>query len=542
MAVMAVGVLIPTFLVAWSTPPQTWDSLTYHLARVAHWAQNASIWHYASGIERQISMTPGAELITLNNYVLIQGDKLASLTQWLAMLGSIVGIALITGRLGAGPHGQWLAVLCTLTLPIGLMEASSTINDYVATFWAVCAAVEVLDYTQNGQKASLFYMAVAAGLALYTKPTVIPYLAFFGLWAGYQLVRRMSWRASLQWGALAVGLVMMINAGYLTRNQITYGSLINPSDVHLQANQLYTPQALLSNLLKYMGVHAGFLHADAWNHWVYLTIVKIHFKIGIKPEDPRLTENGIFTVGSPSTADDFGTNPYHAALFLLCSAALLICWVWKKRGNLALLYAGLVAAGFVGYCYIYKWQIFSLRLETVFFVLFCPVVGYTIDLLVTRALFNGQARLVGVLVAAGLVYTSLPWILKIDSRPLIPTNRNTDIPSVLTTSRDRLYYGAAPGFQSMVHDLTDPIIQQGCNQVGMMINGDDPEYYFWVELGAPRKDLQIEWIVAGTPSERYRPADFKPCAVIASGWKDPSILGLNFYLQSGTFQLFLNPK
>ena len=541
-ALLTLGVLIATFLVAWFSPPQTWDSLTYHLARVAHWAQNASIWPYASGIERQNSMPPGAELITLNNYVLIQGDQLASLTQWFAMLGSLIGISLITARLGARAMGQWVAVLAAVTLPIGLIEASSTINDYVATFWSVVCIAEVMDYYQQGQNKALVYMAAAAGLALYTKPTVAPYLAFFGLWVASIALKKMGWIQSLKWGALAVGVVITICSGYLIRNLITFGSPLNPTDVALQANQLHTPKALISNLLKYTGVHAGFPNADAWNHWVYLTIVKINIKLGMDIQDPRLTEVGYFAVKSPSTADDFGTNPYHAALFLLSTVLLMAYWAWKKRGGLSVGYAAVVIMGFVGYCYLYKWQVFALRLETVFFVIFCPVVGYTLGLFENIDLLKGQGRLVGLLVGASLVYLSLPWILRIDSRPLIPTSANPGVPSVLTTPRSRLYYGTAPGFASTVQALTEPIKQHDCNQVGMMLLGDDPEYFFWVALGAPRKDLTIDWIVAGTPSAKYRLPGFKPCAIITDGQNSATMDNLPLAVQSGGYRLYLNPR
>ena len=59
--VLICAILAITAVVAWVTPPQTWDSLTYHMSRVAHWAQERSIWHFATGIDRQTSMPPGAE-------------------------------------------------------------------------------------------------------------------------------------------------------------------------------------------------------------------------------------------------------------------------------------------------------------------------------------------------------------------------------------------------------------------------------------------------------------------------------------------------
>ena len=130
-------------VVAWVTPPQTWDSLTYHLSRVAHWAQDRSIWHYATGIDRQTSMPPGAEELILNSYVLTQSDRLAAFPEWFAMLGSLIGVSLIAYYLGAKSTGQWLAAGFAATIPMGIVEASSTINDYVATFWVVCAVVEM---------------------------------------------------------------------------------------------------------------------------------------------------------------------------------------------------------------------------------------------------------------------------------------------------------------------------------------------------------------------------------------------------------------
>ena len=59
-----------TALVAWLTPPQTWDSLRYHLPRVAHWAQEMAVRHFATGMHVQNSMTPGAEMTILHFYVL----------------------------------------------------------------------------------------------------------------------------------------------------------------------------------------------------------------------------------------------------------------------------------------------------------------------------------------------------------------------------------------------------------------------------------------------------------------------------------------
>jgi hypothetical protein len=74
--------------------------------------------------------------------------------------------------------------------------------------------------------------------------------------------------------------------------------------------------------------------------------------------------------------------------------------------------------------------------------------------------------------------------------------------------------------------------------------GDSGEYLFWNLFHVPWEQLRIEWIVAGTASEKYKPDDFTPCAVICQdcGSETPSIRGLDLYLVESDFALYMNPK
>ena len=38
-----------TLAIALTAPPNTWDSMTYHMSRVWHWAQNQTVSHYPTG-------------------------------------------------------------------------------------------------------------------------------------------------------------------------------------------------------------------------------------------------------------------------------------------------------------------------------------------------------------------------------------------------------------------------------------------------------------------------------------------------------------
>ncbi len=527
-------VMLATATVAFITPPQTWDSLTYHLARVAHWAQDRSIWHYATGIDRQTSMPPGAEEAILNFYVLTQGDRLSNIPQWIAMLGSVVGVSLIAYYLGAKSAGQWIAAVFAATIPVGIVEASNTINDYVAAFWVVCAVVEILSYYKNNETRSLAFASLAAGLALLTKPIAVPFLIPFAVWLAYLIGKRHGVLNLLKWGGVAILIVVLLNAGYLARNYITYGALSNPVDFEQHYNQLHSLPGFIATLLRNVGVQAYLPKLETINQAWYLLILKTVTKLGLDINDPRMTAAGFFHMEMPSTNENSAANPYHAYLIFILFVSMF--FVMRKHGRSLLVYGLLAASTFLLFSFIYKWNGFGTRYDLAFFVLFAPVAG---------VILGGLDKLkVGYVVAGLLFVGSLPWLFSIYSRPLVASSWSAPgLKSILVTPRQDLYFADAQTEQVVYGQFTDAIRGQACSEVGIMLRGDDPEYLVWVLMGAPRRDLKVEWIVSG-PTDRYSPADFKPCAIICKGCtvEQSPIRGLEIARSTGDFWLYLPPQ
>jgi hypothetical protein len=527
--------LLVTLWVALVAPPQSWDSLTYHLSRVAHWAQNGSVAHYASGIERQNSMSPGAEFQVLALYVLSGGDRLANLPAWMALLGSVVAVSLAAAYLGAAPPGQWAAAGFAATLPMALAQASSASTDLVVSFCGLCVAVQVLAYHKNSRPSELLYAALALGLAALTKPTIVPYLLPFLPWAGWVFLRREGLGRSIRWGALAAGVVLLVNAGYLGRNLSTYGHFSNPVDFEIHSNENRTPLGVASVLLKNLGTHAALPGQPAWNLQVYRLIVGLHFKAGMDINDPRTSADGEYRLFDASPIyEDRITNPYHAYLALASFGAAL--FFLPRLGRPWLAYALALAGGLVLFSLFYKWNAFGMRYHLPFFLLLAPAVGVVLGCI-------RSPRLGGVLVCLvvlGLLAGSWPAFFSLRERPLIQ-QADPPIPSILRQPRLELYFAAA-GERSVYQKVTQPILDSGCRRVGLVLLGEDPEYLFWVLLGAPRPDLQVEWIVGGAPSAQYRSADFTPCAVICRGCpaaqREYNSLPL---FSDGLYRLYLQP-
>jgi len=140
----------------------------------------------------------------------------------------------------------------------------------------------------------------------------------------------------------------------------------------------------------------------------------------------------------------------------------------------------------------------------------------------------------------GLWASSLMWLVSLSARPLIPLPGRTTWPSVLMASRERMYFPSIPGAYEPMKSLTGQILAAGCGQVGVALSGSEAEYPYWVLLGAPRPDLRLEWIVAGTPSARYRDPAFKPCAVLCDTCGGaPSFQGLPRVDEQGGTGLYL---
>jgi hypothetical protein len=224
--IVIVLIIVITSVIAWVAPPNTYDSLTYHMSRVAHWAQDRSLGPFATGILRQAYMGPGAEFAVLHLYILEGDDRLANFVEWLAMIVCIIGAAKITADLGGTDKGQWIAGLFVATLPMGIAQATSTMTDFVVAWWVVCAAAEVSEmFSSTARVDHAVYASLAGGLALLTKPTGAVFLAPLALLAFWKLIRNVRPRQVLLVGALGVGAIVVLNAGHMSRNHIVFGGL-----------------------------------------------------------------------------------------------------------------------------------------------------------------------------------------------------------------------------------------------------------------------------------------------------------------------------
>jgi hypothetical protein len=526
-------IIIITGVLGLLSPPQSVDSLHYHMSRIAHWAQEGSIGHFATGIRVQNSISPGAEILMLHPYVLSQSDYLVNSVQWAAMLLSVLGASYIAKQLGGNRKAEIVSAVFVVSLPMGIAQSSNTLNDFVAAFWVICVTVEGLNIyssrTEHDWRVTLVFLSLASGLVILTKATALPYLAVSGIIVIFFILKRGGRRGTIRWVVLGFVLISLVNSGYLIRNTITYTNLIDKELISLHRNELISLRGILSNILKNAGLHAG-TPWEGVNAQIYRLISAIHVKGGMDLNDPRTTLIGYFAVNRPTTDEAYTGNYVHA--YLVLASFFLVIFRRKSIGLLAIFYGVAVISGFFLFSAIYKWQIIGSRYHLPFFVIVSPFVACLVCSFQTKYL----SKLIGII----LLLSTWPWLFGIRSRPIFPAASNTPIKSVLTDPRESFYTVNVPWVTDQYRTIVDEINRIQCSQVGLMLGGSAMEYLLWAQLGAPRNNLEIEWIVSGTPTERYVQEDFSPCAIVCEKCPQDMLVvrGLTVSIEQGDLRLY----
>jgi len=158
--------LVASFLMGLLLPPSNYDSMTYHLPRVMHWIENQTLRPYFTHIWRQVRYPFTGTLGLLWLMLLSGSDKLLSLLQWNFLIGIMVAIYGISRLINLKARQALFSALIFATLPIVVVQSSTTQNDLVLSFFVITAFYFLIS-------GNLAFSALALGLALGTKLTAV---------------------------------------------------------------------------------------------------------------------------------------------------------------------------------------------------------------------------------------------------------------------------------------------------------------------------------------------------------------------------------
>jgi hypothetical protein len=523
--------LVAVALTASAAAPNAWDSMTYHLPRITHWIQDASIAHYPTHVLRQLTLGPGAELSAAQIELLGGSDRWINFLQTFAWIGVAIAASLLAKDLGASRLGQGVAAVFAATLPMAILQASSTQNDLVVSFWLlVFAHFALRGWTGEMDLLGWLLAGGSLGLAVLTKATALTVAFPFGLVLAAGAVIRGRARG-LRGLAAAALLALAVNAGYMTRNLSLFGSPLGGE--HGTVNTAFSPGLLLSNVARNFSLQL-LTPFPSWNARVEAAVLTLHRVIGLSENDPRSTWRGAqFHVPArlegaqladadesvyAAFLDNAAGNPLH---LLVCAACVGVLAARRSFPGSRRLWGFLavVAAGFVLFSLVLKWQPWGARLELPFLLLAAPFAGVVL----------GQWR-GGIAVAALLLLCAAPWSLVNATRPLLGPD------SVLTTPRLFQSFAASPRLREPLLGAARAVAAEQCRRIGLELGPDDPEHLILLsirEAGISDAQARLEHVHVtnrSAPKALEPPfAGFAPCAVITMGPRGAAPAATEFY-------------
>ena len=516
LALTVAGLLLAELVLALASAPNTYDSQTYHLPKIEHWAQRHSVEFFATNIHRQVTFAPGAEYLLLHLRELTGSDALYGLLQFGAGLVCLIGVTRITAQLGGGRRAQLLAAFVVASTPLVVLESSSTQTDLVVAAWVTCLATLVVDGVAGPAGDSLaapagdppgaarlagpttvVLLGVATGLIAMTKQTGLLAAAPLLLWWGVVQLRRAAASAprvprlaGVVLGTLTIlGITVLIAGPYVWRLQTEFGHPLGPEYVRTSVPmQRHDPAALLVNGLRQAHTLLD-TPIPGLNRWSAGEIEQLSRALGVDPQDPAITfDRTTFPDVAWYPSEDKAAFPVQA---LLIAAGVIACLFWPRLGGggpiLAVLirrrYASVMIVAVLLYVALVKWQPWGNRLVLYVVVVAAPLAGLAIEAVLAAQRRPDPRRLHRLLAAitvavlmvggtAGGLAALYGWPRSLLGSP--------SVPSVFTLDRWHSRFVERPSWADDFADVGAAVRRSGARRIGIVQENDTWEYPWWV--------------------------------------------------------------
>ena len=478
------AILLVNAAVAFIAPPNNWDSMTYHLPRVMHWAANGSVHPYPASIDRQVLYSPGAEYCLLHAYWLTGDDRWFNALQWLSLAGCAVAASLVAKYLGARILGQVLAAVVTATIPMAILQSTGTQNDLYLSFWAMAFVGLGMTPCKKFSRTLCYAGAAAMGLAILAKGTFFVVLAFV-VWFAFR-----SWLIPLRHWGVACCIILALTGGYCSRSIVAHhnGGLSSIERAGLLLPR-HDPAAVIANALCQTASELA-MSLSAGGQAVIRAAARASGWVGVDVKDPGVLGFAFFASPRPlrfAFDEDYAPDPWHMTLVILLP---LLLWSARVKRDVWLYYA-CAAGGWALFFGLIRWQDWITRLHLPLFILCAPLVAVAVE----------RSRRVAVGVGGLLVVLAFTVIFSHATRPLVGANH------LLRWERGVYYFMKKPKQVDAYFKVADGITSSGCRDVGLVEGADSWEYPLWALTGYGR----VKFRAVNEPGDHAAAA---PCLVV----------------------------
>jgi hypothetical protein len=494
------SVVIATGAIAWRAPPMNYDSMTYQFPRVMHWLQQGTPEHYLTSNVRQLAYGPGAAYWQTHLWAVFDGDRAANLVQWAALVGCVIALTVWLERF-VDRRALGLAVAIAITLPMTLLQASSTQSDLLVGCWVLMALAFLTEPGPANFSRGIF-SGLAIGLAVVTKPSAVlclAPLAIVGLWQAFRTTRA----ATVVTTTLAcLGISLALNLPHCLRNFFWFGNPVGTT--HGTVVESVSPALATANGMRWFALNLPLMSV-----WQGISALLTH--AGIDPNDPKNTFiYSLFLSDEPqyvyrTLLPDEDLACYTTSL-LVVGLLALARFLPKRfpadpnrtaRSRSLQVWTVAILVAFLLHITLLKWQWWGNRL-----LLPCALLGFPVLIALTEAWRRPWLRAVTCMVLFAQVTFVLVFSL---NRPLVtlPAQWNfVRTKPLFSDSRTKLFY---TGYNAAKYPLCERVVatiqESHARRVGLYVDGNFPEYVLWRALyDAGLRDVELYHLNGVPPS------------------------------------------
>lgn len=507
-----VGII--TFLWALGTIPYNWDSMTYHLPRVAHWAQNESISHFATNNIRQVASPVLASFINLHVYIMYgKKDVLLNMLQWSCYVTNAWLVMKLAYKIGCTEKWAKTASLLFMSMPIAFAEALTTQVDHFATVWLLIFSYFILDFvlvkeqiTYNRQNVIICVtMGACVVYGYLTKPTVSVGMFMMAVCLLAICIKRRNPIMHLcRLLAIVTPLIILFIAPEIIRNIVSFHAINPPGVGQRQIVGTIRPAYLLVNFLKNFTFNFPNIYIYRSDRIAYGFVTVAARILNVELDHTSISEDGrAFRVHEAQTFwHDSAVNPM---IFIL--AVIVLCWciyrhIKHKQRAAALTYFSFGV--FCFFCGMVRWEVAVSRYMLPYLALLCPVIAIQLQDVCEncRIALVRNAVLPIVLFCCIIDLFAMTWYHG----------------GIMKGGGSEGYYVCRPEISGEYQEAMDDICGGGIKSVGLEFITDDSEYPIWSVAG---NGIYIAHINVGNDTDKYSDEQFAPdCILSTYGLRD----------------------
>ena len=550
-ALGAVGAILATILlIAVVAPPNNWDSMVYRMTRVVMWIQQGSVAHFPTPEVGQLHHPPLSAWNILHFQILSGGDRFANTVHWVALAGCGVLASLIAKELKQPFPVQVLATVVAVTLPMGLLQGSSSQGNLVVAFWLLAFVVFTLQYFEKPTGGGLLCAGCAFGFTLLSKGTayaIAPPVAATLWLCGIVRTKGSSHRATLACTGGGVVLVaLLVNGGHYARNWDLFGHPLGPTERqnrYFQLNEQGDPFVPIANLVRNAALHWG-VPNETIND-LTLDIVRHVFGDTIDSVPGSTLGKSLFEVGIPfSLLENYTGNFLHFWCLAVSLPGILLFRRRLQFNAWTGCFALAVVLGTIAFCGLLRWQQWNSRYHTPLFMLGAPLGAIFVARMVSMRRYpkKGPPECPHFvpppsfplhctvdrrrsMIAGTFLVMSVPWVISNDVRPLYPlgiwqSHPTSSTPPIFSRSRTHMYFN---WHSSMLWpDYTrgiDFLMAQHPKEVGIYVPGRAYVYPIWALLqDRPGTIPRFEYVGVTNASRKLRINSAPRFVILPARW------------------------